>query len=124
MEEGRAVTKPNELRILRKYGERYNAIPRGDRARRRQLIVEEPKPELRQHGIEGWDERRIRIWLNNAKEGKNERCRNYYRTFLVPLRMGLLPPPPHERDADKPEAAPHTPKREKVPQPIVPKKSS
>jgi hypothetical protein len=44
--------------------------------------------------------------LNNAKEGKNARYRNYYRRVVVPRRLGLLPPASHQGDDHEPEAAP------------------
>jgi hypothetical protein len=43
------------------------------------MILDEIVPDLMEHGIDDWADQRIRIWLNNAKEGKNEQAREKYQ---------------------------------------------
>jgi hypothetical protein len=61
-----------------KYVKRYNDHPWRGRREGRRRILDEIMLDLRQHEIKGWGDQRIRSYMNNAKEGKNEKARDAY----------------------------------------------
>jgi hypothetical protein len=105
MDEPRRPTKPEEFEILNKWFGPFHALPVRDHAGRKEMIRGQIKPELEENGFEGWDEKRIRSWLHNAKPGKKAYAKNYYyRKVVVQRRTGQPPADEPEADADEPEA--------------------